>query len=497
VAGAFALSYAHLAPDSQRLFRLLGLHPGEHFDACAAAALVDMRLLEAQRLLDELLDGHLIEELHARRYRLHDLVRDYAAELTRTADPGPDRAAAIRNLLDYYLHAAAAAGEHLEAPSSRCNFQPGQPARPDLVQRDRRLDATWLEEERSNLTAAVRHALDISEDRYAWLLARATWRYFFLRGYVDDLVETHQRGLLAADRLGDIDAVATVRNYLAAAYYRIGHYRTAIGHLQHTLKRCQVTGEKEREAIIRLQVAFLHAHLGRMEEADQDCQAALVVGRQDRSTERLVILLVNAGAVYLAMGRYSDALRYSRLGLALLRETGGAVGSAATVLGNLGAIRARLGQPEIALRILHAALRLERRRGYRFGEGEVLTNIGSVCRLLRRFEEAIAYHREALVLMREGGDRAGECTVFNDLARTLCATGDTATALDLHRRALAIATKIQLKYEHARALDGIAHCLRDTDPESARRHWQQAYQLYEEMGVTERYDVAQQLGTPQ
>lgn len=69
VANAFALSYGQLSKDLQRTFRLLGLHPGEDFDAYAVAALTDSSLTEAQQALEGLVDDHLVEEPRPNRYR--------------------------------------------------------------------------------------------------------------------------------------------------------------------------------------------------------------------------------------------------------------------------------------------------------------------------------------------------------------------------------------------------------------------------------------------
>ncbi|HEX8870545.1 MAG TPA: BTAD domain-containing putative transcriptional regulator, partial [Lentzea sp.] len=74
VAGAFALSYQQLTPEQQRLFRRLGLHTGEDWDAYLAAAVIGSTRAEAERLLDELLDVHLVQQKENGRYRFHDLL---------------------------------------------------------------------------------------------------------------------------------------------------------------------------------------------------------------------------------------------------------------------------------------------------------------------------------------------------------------------------------------------------------------------------------------
>ena len=62
VAAAFDLSYEDLAPDQQRLFRRLGLHPGADIDAYAAAALDGTGLAAARRGLEALYDQYLLTE---------------------------------------------------------------------------------------------------------------------------------------------------------------------------------------------------------------------------------------------------------------------------------------------------------------------------------------------------------------------------------------------------------------------------------------------------
>ncbi|MFK8911207.1 BTAD domain-containing putative transcriptional regulator, partial [Streptomyces sp. YS-3] len=89
VQAAFELSCRDLSPDQHLLFRRLGRQPGLDFDAYAVAALHDTALPTARRLLEELEDHHLVEEPSRGRYRMHDLVRDYARALTET-DCGAD-----------------------------------------------------------------------------------------------------------------------------------------------------------------------------------------------------------------------------------------------------------------------------------------------------------------------------------------------------------------------------------------------------------------------
>ena len=126
VAAAFDLSYQDLT-GQQRLFRRLGVHPGSDIDAYAAAALDGTDLPTARRHLDGLYDQYLLAEPARGRYRLHDLLGEHARALAFAGDPADADAAAGR-LLDYYLHTAAAAGQHMETRNTAVTQPlPGSP----------------------------------------------------------------------------------------------------------------------------------------------------------------------------------------------------------------------------------------------------------------------------------------------------------------------------------------------------------------------------------
>jgi transcriptional regulator with XRE-family HTH domain len=154
VAAAFDLSYAELTPGGRRLFRRLGLVPGPSFDACAAAALDHSGLDTVRRHLDELYDQHMIGEPAPGRYLLHDLLREHARALAADGGPAVSEAAAGR-LLDYYLHTALAAGQHIPKLTAARRPPPGLPpaAAPDLATHGQAV--TWLQAERPNLLAAA------------------------------------------------------------------------------------------------------------------------------------------------------------------------------------------------------------------------------------------------------------------------------------------------------------------------------------------------------
>jgi hypothetical protein len=87
VAAAFQLSYQYLTAEQQQFFRYLGLHPGPDIDQYAAAALTGLPLEEASERLGELHGDRLLAEPVPHRYRIHNLIHQYARVLAAADSP--------------------------------------------------------------------------------------------------------------------------------------------------------------------------------------------------------------------------------------------------------------------------------------------------------------------------------------------------------------------------------------------------------------------------
>ncbi|MDT0342260.1 ATP-binding protein [Streptomyces litchfieldiae] len=105
----FAWSYRALSDQAARLFRLLGLHPGPEFGLPAAAALAGVGTGKTRQLLNSLVEAHLLQQTMPDRYEFHDLLRAYASDQVQRDEPAEERTAALRRVLDWYVHTADAA----------------------------------------------------------------------------------------------------------------------------------------------------------------------------------------------------------------------------------------------------------------------------------------------------------------------------------------------------------------------------------------------------
>ena len=100
----FAASFEELSPQARRTFLYVGLHPTPVVPEHAAAASVG-NWDETESSLDELLDAHLLEEVSPGRYRMHDLVRQFARQRAARTIPVRGRREVEGRIFEYYLAA--------------------------------------------------------------------------------------------------------------------------------------------------------------------------------------------------------------------------------------------------------------------------------------------------------------------------------------------------------------------------------------------------------
>ncbi len=153
VRAAFSVSYRLLSEAAARMFRLLGLHRGPEISVPAAASLVSESVGQARLLLAELDAANLVTEHRLGRFRQHDLLRAYSADLAEVTESPADRRTAMVRLLDHYLHSSAAAARMLSGedwPAMPGDLAPGV-YQVEFSSREHAM--TWFAAEYQNLVA--------------------------------------------------------------------------------------------------------------------------------------------------------------------------------------------------------------------------------------------------------------------------------------------------------------------------------------------------------
>lgn len=490
VIGAFAASYEPLPGTTKRVFRFLGLYPGNRFSPPMVAALTGLTMPEAHAALDDLVDRNLVEDLDSTRYQLHDLMRQYSIELCSHADSPDDRRRGLARLFDFTLEAVLKVAELLEPGVIRTQVPKSLSGQLELVEAIGEPTADWLEDERTDLVTMVAAALEAGFYQHCWQLARALWRFCYIRGYFEDIILTHRHGLQAAEAAGDADALALMNNYLASAYVRTGNKRGALDHLTRSVDLSRNSRDVLNPARYRANLAAVYwwsGHLSESVELGFECLRDKVYGNIGGS-----ILLPNLGLALTALGRYEEALRMHRLHLAWARTNSDNFHTL-NALSHIGAVRVRMGDLPQAIRILMASLALRERTGHRYAEAEVRNDLGIAYRGLGRLSEAQQEHETARDLSIGSGERHVEAAALNELGRTLLAQGRGGEAFERHQEALRLATRIAHPHEQGRALAGLAEHFVRVDPVEARRHWERALAIFRRMGVPERFEVERRL----
>jgi DNA-binding SARP family transcriptional activator/tetratricopeptide (TPR) repeat protein/DNA-binding XRE family transcriptional regulator len=477
VAAAFSTTYLTLSGPLRRLFRLLGVYPGERIDPAAAAALADIGMAEAEDGLDALHAVHLLEATDG-AYRLHDLIHQYAASLA-AADPDEHRAAATR-LLDHAVHRAATVALQVESPQSRLNRRLGEPLRPDLLPDPATEAARWFDQYRHDHMALLRLAEKLNAAEYVWKLARAAWRLWYLYAQFDDIVDAHRRGLRAARSIPDELAAAVMANYLASGLHRLGKVREAVAVLSDVLR---LSAEQRRavaiDVVLRANLAHTLLGVGDINAATESAFEALRLARRDRDPRYLAQALNAVGSMRAAQGALVESLGWHRRELLAAVTSGVAVG-VVNALNNVAVIRMRLGHPP-ARRLLTLAVALNRRIGSWLGLAEVTSALAVLHRTEGDHASAVARHREAVDIARSLSAPGLLAAVHNDFAETMVAAADLAAAADLFQEAHRLARQAEARDEEARSLEGLA--LTATDRSTMHHYLVHALTIYRQIDV--------------
>ncbi|WP_162292879.1 ATP-binding protein [Actinophytocola xinjiangensis] len=398
----FSWSYRDLSAEAARMFRLIGLHVGSHLSTGAAAALADQRLTKARRLLDRLTGVHLLEGLGSDRYRMHDLLRVYAAEQATLEEPQQERTLALRRMVDWYLHNSYAAN-HALAP---------QRHDPELEKSEFSVEVTdfdydsaleWCELEMSNIAMATRTAVEVGENVAAWKLPAGSFNYLNLRKRWTPWVASHEVGVVGARRAGDRYGEAWVLNNLAIAYRDLRRIDEAKECFQQARVLRISLGDRVGQAWSLTGIGYLGLDEQRYGDAALNFGEALDIFREVGDRHGEGISLANVGDAYRALHDHDRAVEALGSALTLFREIADRYGEGYTLV-KLGDTYSELNRAPDALECFEHALEARQELGDRWGEGETLHKRGLVLHDSGQHDLAVESFRAAHAIFEELGD---------------------------------------------------------------------------------------------
>ncbi|MEU0877479.1 tetratricopeptide repeat protein [Lentzea sp. NPDC005914] len=407
VRACFALSIDVLAADDAAAYPLLAWPDVPDLSVTVAARVLDCGEEETERLLERLTVACLLEASAPGRYRLHDLLRVYGAELASA----PTRSAALTRLLELYGTVAW---------SSYATVNPGSPMHalaPDPCPAPQFADDaafTWLDGERHHLLAAVRQAVtDPGVDSAPIaLLALGLFEFYRTQGlWWDwrDICETALRkpgdDLMRACLLLDL-AVAKA----GLAQRGDGDFPAALHHIEDSVALFEAHGDDALTGRALNNACYVYRLSGAYDEAIAYGERALTLANRDRARG---LTLVNLAEIYALAGDRATQHRYLAEALAILEPMDDAHGIAYAL---------------VVLGLAHRA------------DGHL--------------EEAIASLRRSAEQWRRIADTPSEANTLIDLGETLLAAGQPESAREVLTSALALIPRYgdPVREKKARAL---------------------------------------------
>jgi tetratricopeptide (TPR) repeat protein len=520
-AAAFDLSYRDLTLDQQHMFRRLGLHPGTDIDVYAAAALSESGIDAARRNLADLYDHNLIAEPSRGRYRMHDLISEYAQVLA-AAESAAARDAAVHRLLEYYLQTVRVASRHLVR---RTRYQPDSKGdilpfpKPDLSKPQ---EATiWMHIEQANLYAAANYAVTHGLIEFAVALPAAMHGYLRHHGNWDQVLAVYGGALDQARQACDWQAEAGALTDIGDIQMLSGNYPRAAASLTRAVEICREHSDKHAEAHALSILGYVQHQTGDDRAAAATLTTALKVycDYSDRLGEASALAYLSEvqmtagqyraaktgleqaldlhcrlgnrlweaeilnllGGVQNALGDYQAAVSSQVRALKLQREIGNRIGEAKTTC-DLGSVQQENGDYPAAAASFARALEIDRDLGFRQQVAYDLRCLGAVQYLMGDYATGAVTLTHALRLYRDLGIRGGEAGVLNVMGEMCLSAGAPADGRAHHEEALAVARTIESLREQARALEGIGRCrLRDGHLIAATASLREALALHQQI----------------
>jgi tetratricopeptide (TPR) repeat protein len=398
----FAYSWSLLTEVERQALAGLSVFRGS-VDRTAAEAVAGV----TPATLMTLVDKSLLQRVEVGRYRLHELLRQFAFE--RLLEVGE-----TTTLRDRHLAHFLALAEQT-APKRR------DPRQRELLERlDRDLD---------NVRAALGWAREQGETERCLRLTVTLHRFWLVRGYRREAWRWLEEGLERAQDLspevwaqalwsmgtlalefGEHERATSLLGEAAARFealddqagltwtltrqgiaaFRQGNYDAATAHLEAGLRLAEKLGDQQERALAQFNLGVIEERLGNTPAARDRLEPALALERTRGDPHTIVMMLAGLASVSLNEGNLEEAETHLHELLALARDLASQTDTA-YALGNLGDVATQQG----------------------------------------RYDQAAAYLRESVLLARDLGDTYLLVSNLGEHAKLAAAQGQAERAVQL------------------------------------------------------------------
>lgn len=427
-AALFRQSFLALQPPERRLLRLLPLCPGPDFTTDAACACDGRPRQETARSLAILVGAHLLEPPDAaHRYRLHDLLAEFAADRLATDETEIERRQAEQRILTYYLHTALRAAQLL---------YPSVAAAPPLTTTidvettamDTREQAkNWFDRERTCLAAAIATATEHQHHAIAWRLADPAATYFDRSGYHHDSRTARQHAVTSAradgHRLAEVSSLIGLgKDYITEAdHHQARHCLTTALHL------LEQEDDARGQAVTLQHLARLEALQGHHDEALRILRHCLDFAHQSNAPEIQAWATYHLGQTLCALDQHDTALEHFHRAAWLANQADDQPARASSLAGLAAVLRNR-GDHTSATTYCNQALAIAKSVPDLAVTAEIHLELATIAIADRRTHDAIKHAHRAIELCEQTNNLATQAPARNTLATALHADGQPTQA---------------------------------------------------------------------
>ena len=405
VRASLASGYQSLSEPARRAFRLLGLLGPCDVAEWAVGALLGEP--DASAVVTELSDRSMLmiagtDDTGQARFRLHDLLRDYACEELE-GEPGLEVEAALSRVDEGWFQLASLASSALPRDPFFPSVSHARAREVVPCASASRLTAdplAWFAAERLNVLGSIARACITGRREFAARLALCQANFQRLQDRHDDAERSWRAVAEAARVAGDPTASAQARLRLAAANVWRGYAADAMDLMDECIAEFEHSGDLEnlvfalywRSSCAWDQDLFdLSLH-----EAKRGIALARKIG--DRHAE--LISLIAVGRALGQLGYGEEALVTSEQALAIAVELGDE-SSESEALHSVAFICTTAGRCDRAVELCGRLRELNRDIGDVRGEALSLGVLGDAYQGLGRYQDAVQAFSQALPIFRD------------------------------------------------------------------------------------------------
>ncbi len=393
VRASVEVSYTNLTPtrpgdlDPVRVFRRLGIVATPDIGLAAAAALVGEDADRLETTLELLVDTCLLDSPAPGRYRLHDLVRLYAAERAAHEETPATIAGAVARWVEWVIAAGVAANRLVNPHRRPIEVSPPDPRWPPPSFATVSDAIRWCDTEGPSLVEATRLAAAHGRHDLAWRVPAVFQPYFGRCSRWDVWLGTTQAGLTSARVLGDAPGQSLLLNSLGTLYGMTQRLAEAEQVLTESVRLRAELGDRLGVVSALINLANVYGRQGNDEQCRDTLIESVALAREIGARTAEANALSNLGDCLRHLGDHAGALARLEECLAIWRELADDDGLCVALL-NVGEVYLDWARPDQALSYLDSALPLARSTGDRFAEASILLAQGRALIALNRRAEA-------------------------------------------------------------------------------------------------------------